>query len=217
MLTPWQCHQLRLAGEKPDDAHPLWDTARQQVQWMFQQDKRQLKRIQSTERKAEYKKAVLPRYAPWVNGVLENGDGHQDDTLMMVMLWRIDAGDIGGALAIAEYALAHRLLMPAGHTRTTGCAIAEEIAAAAKTAYQQKVPLSLSLLAQTVTLTDEEDMPDVVRAELYKWVGFCQRDNGLIAAALDTLKRALMLFQGVGVKGEIKKLEKALNTALPKT
>ncbi|HGJ5879766.1 MAG TPA: phage terminase small subunit [Arsenophonus nasoniae] len=217
MLTPWQCHQLRLAGEKPDDAHPLWDAATQQILLMFQQDKRQLKRIQSTERKAEYKKTVLPRYAPWVSGVLENGDGHQDDTLMMVMLWRIDAGDIEGALAIAEYALTHRLLMPTSHSRTTGCAIAEEIAAAAKAAYQQDQPLELSLLVQTVTLTDEEDMPDVVRAELYKWVGFCQRDNGLLAAALDTLKRALRLFQGVGVKGEIKKLEKALNTGLPNT
>ncbi|WP_074167865.1 phage terminase small subunit [Candidatus Arsenophonus triatominarum] len=138
---------------------------------------------------------MLPRYAPWVSGVLENGDGHQDDTLMMVMLWRIDAGEIEGALAIAEYALAHGLLMPTGHTRTTGCAIAEEMAAAAKLAYQQSQPLELSPLQQTVTLTDEEDMPDVVRAELYKWVGFCQRDNGLLETALDTLKRALRLFQ----------------------
>ncbi|WP_334468287.1 phage terminase small subunit [Arsenophonus sp. PmNCSU2021_1] len=56
----------------------------------------------------------------------------------------------------------------AGHTRTTGCAIAEEMAAAAKAAYQQNQPLELSLLAQIVTLTDEEDMPDMVRAELYK-------------------------------------------------
>ncbi|HGJ5882501.1 MAG TPA: hypothetical protein ACHBY7_04155, partial [Arsenophonus sp.] len=86
-----------------------------------------------------------------------------------------------------------------------------------KAAYQQDQPLELSLLAQTVTLTDEEDMPDMVRAELYKWVGFCQRDNGLLETALDTLKRALMLFQGVGVKGEIKKPEKALNTGLPNT
>lgn len=57
--------------------------------------------------------------------------------------------------------------MPPGHTRTTGCAIAEEIAAA-KAAYQQSQPLKLSLLTQTVTLTDEEDMPDEVRTELYK-------------------------------------------------
>lgn len=184
---------------------------------MFQQDKRQLKRIQSTERKAEYKKAVLPRYAPWVSGILEKGDGHQDDTLMMVMLWHIDTGDIEGALAIAEYALAHELLIPSGHTRTTGCVIAEEIAAAAKAAYQQNRPLNLSLLQKTVILTDEEDMPDVVRAELYKWVGFCQRDNGLLDNVLETLKRALMLFQGVGVKGEIKKLEKSLNLAVPET
>uniref|UniRef100_A0A3B0M3R7 Uncharacterized protein n=1 Tax=Arsenophonus endosymbiont of Trialeurodes vaporariorum TaxID=235567 RepID=A0A3B0M3R7_9GAMM len=64
MLTPWQCHQLRLAGEKPDGAHPLRDAATQQIQLMFQQDKRQLKRIQSTERKAEYKKPCYPVMPP---------------------------------------------------------------------------------------------------------------------------------------------------------
>lgn len=46
MLTRWQCHQLRLVGEKSEGTHPLWDAATRQVKLMFQQDKRQLKRIQ---------------------------------------------------------------------------------------------------------------------------------------------------------------------------
>ncbi len=33
-----------------------------------------------------------------MNGVLEQGKGAQDDILMTVMLWRLDTGDIAGAL-----------------------------------------------------------------------------------------------------------------------
>lgn len=39
-----------------------------------------------------------------MNGVLEQGKGAQDDILMTVMLWRLDTGDIAGALEIARYA-----------------------------------------------------------------------------------------------------------------
>ena len=113
---------------------------------------------------------------------------------MMLILWRIDAGDIEGALAIAQYALHHGLSMPAGHTRSTGYAIAEKIAASAKIAYQQNTTVGLSILQQTVALIDDEDMPDVVRAELYKWCGVYQRDNSLPEAALGTLRHALVLY-----------------------
>ncbi len=37
--------------------------------------------------------------------VLADGRGAQDDIVMTVMLWRLDAGDIAGALEIAPYAL----------------------------------------------------------------------------------------------------------------
>ncbi|MDY8569877.1 phage terminase small subunit, partial [Escherichia coli] len=35
-----------------------------------------------------------------------------DDILMTVMLWRLDTGDIAGALEIARYALKYGLTMP---------------------------------------------------------------------------------------------------------
>ncbi|STH42997.1 small terminase subunit [Escherichia coli] len=43
---------------------------------------------------------LLPKYAAWAEGVLAAGGAQQDDVLMYVMLWRIDAGDYAGALEI---------------------------------------------------------------------------------------------------------------------
>ncbi|EFD5709112.1 glycoside hydrolase family protein [Escherichia coli] len=75
-------------------------------------DQRTLKAIYSKELKAAKKRELLPFWLPWVNGVLEQGKGAQDDILMTVMLWRLDTGDIAGALEIARYALKYGLTMP---------------------------------------------------------------------------------------------------------
>ncbi|EIF79593.1 Phage terminase, endonuclease subunit, partial [Burkholderia pseudomallei 354a] len=66
-------------------------------------DRRALKGIQSIERKVELKRKLLPEYTDYVAGALSGGRGAQDDVLVTVMVWRIDAGDFDGALAIAAY------------------------------------------------------------------------------------------------------------------
>lgn len=76
-------------------------------------DQRTLKTIFGKELKATKKRELLPFYLPWVSGVLEQGKGAQDDIVMTVMLWRLDVGDIGGAMDIARYAFKYGLTMPA--------------------------------------------------------------------------------------------------------
>ena len=95
------------AGESPmqGEAYELMQAA------LFE-DYRRLKATQSMERKAEIKREILPNYAEYVAGVLEAGQGAQDDVLMRIMLWRIDAGDIGGAIEIANYAIEYGLTPP---------------------------------------------------------------------------------------------------------
>jgi hypothetical protein len=213
MASPWQCHRQRLQAA---EVSQLSSAALQnhggynQMLLMLAQHRRQLKRIQSMQGKAELKRQFLPQYAPWISGVLQGGSGGQDDILMYVMLWRIDAGDYDGALDIADYALPYRLAMPKGHERTAGCVVAEEIAEAAKRGYTAKSPLSLSVLARTAELTESQDMPDKVRAELYKWLGYSQRDHNLPQPAFCSLIRALELNNHVGVKKDVEQLERAL-------
>lgn len=178
------------------------------------EDKRRLHDIQSMERKAEVKRELLPDYAPWVEGVLQGQQGVQDDVLMTVMIWRIDAGDYVGALEIARYAIKHKLSMPDQYKRTTACLIAEEMAEMAIKAHDGGMAINAEPLQQAAEITAEEDMPDEVRAKLYKAIGYAMSsEKPLLSKALDYFKRALNLHDKVGVKKDIEKLERELKNS----
>ena len=87
-------------------------------------DRRALKGVQSVARKVELKRKLLPEYVDYVAGVLSGGRGAQDDVLVMVMIWRIDAQDFDGALEIASYAIAYRLALPEPFERSLASVVA---------------------------------------------------------------------------------------------
>lgn len=181
--------------------------------------KRALKQVQSVERKAEVKRRVLPQFLPWVRGVLEAGRGGQDDVLMTVMVWAIDVGNFELALEIAAYALQHKLTLPDQYKRDVATLVAEEIAEQSIAAIAAGKPLNVDSLATAESLTAPHDMPDEVRAKLYKALGQAhQALAGLegepnkteAEMALTHFKRALELHDRVGVKKEIERLERVL-------
>jgi hypothetical protein len=172
-------------------------------------DNRTLKQIRSNERKADKKRELLPFYLPWVAGVLENGKGAQDDIVMTVMLWRLDADDIAGALEIARYAMTYGLTMPTGR-RPTPYLLAEEVALAAQRLRGAKQPVELSNLLDTLALTERADMPDIVRAKLHKITGYVLRDAEQLPEALAHLQRAIQLESTIGVRKDIEQLERQL-------
>jgi hypothetical protein len=173
-------------------------------------DQRTLKTIHSIERKADKKRELLPFYAPWVAGVLAEGKGAQDDIVMTVMLWKLDAGDIAGALEIARYALQYGLTMPSRHKRTTPYVLAEDVALAAMRAHAAGEPVDVGPLLTTQAVTAGADMPDKVRAKLHKIIGLVQRDHGQQVEALTQLRRAMQLDPQAGVKKDIERLGSAL-------
>ncbi len=175
------------------------------------EDRRRLKGIQSNVRKAEIKVEVLPKYAAWAEGVLAADGAQQDDVLMYVMLWRIDAGDYAGALSIGRHALKHGWVMPLGN-RTTATVLAEEIADAAKAAVLAKTAFDPALLLETLEVVDAHDMPDQSRARLHKSVGWVLTDSNP-ASALNHLKHALQLDEKCGVKKDIEQLERKIRNA----
>lgn len=193
------------------------------------EDKRTLKGIQSIERKAEAKKTLLPAYAPWVEGALANAAGVQDDVLMTVMVWSIDVGDLPQALLIGRYAIEHKLVLPDQYQRTTGCLLAEDCAdyglkALADPAGVDAVVLMGTLMAAN-EITQLEDMPDEVRAKLYKAIGYAARASAANSAgdlsvdvastALYYLRLALAKHKQVGVKKDIERLETLLKNSAP--
>ncbi|WP_210531695.1 phage terminase small subunit [Pantoea ananatis] len=172
------------------------------------EDRRRLKGIQSTVTKAQVKIEVLPKYAAWVEGVLSTDGAQQDDVIMYVMLWRIDAGDYAGALTIGRHALKHGWVMPVGK-RNTATVLTEEMADAAKAAILAGTPFDADLLLQTLDAVDGEDMPDQSRARLHKSIGWVQTESNPVSA-LNHLKHALQLDEKCGVKKDIEQLERKL-------
>lgn len=211
MTSPAQRHMMRVSASQAaqrEQAPLRHATAYEQMLVKLAEDRRTLKNIRSNERKAEKKRELLPFYAPWVAGVLADGRGAQDDIVMTVMLWRLDAGDIAGALEIAPYALKYGLT--SDHRRTTPYMLVEEVALAAQRLRDAGEPVDLALLLTTLSLTDGADVPDMVRARLHKVTGLTLRDASQSAEALVQFQRAMQLDRNAGVRKEIERLERAL-------
>lgn len=186
----------------------------------LQQDQQRLKQVQSQKAKGKLKEVLLPDYVPYVDGILAGGHGAQDDVLMTVMIWRLDAGDYSGGLDIAAYVLKHGLATPDRFNRTTGCLIAEEVATSALIAQKSGSSFSLDVLSRTAELTVESDMPDEARAKLMLALGRATLEGldesnpgqpGQVQAGVDLLKHAIELHSTCGGKKDLERAERLLN------
>ncbi|KWC25382.1 terminase [Burkholderia ubonensis] len=175
-------------------------------------DRRALKGVQSVARKVELKRKLLPEYADYVAGVLNGGRGAQDDVLVTVMVWRIDAGDFDGALVIADYALTHRLSLPDQFERSLASVVAEQFADEALATFLDGGNFDTAHLELVDYLTIDADIHDQVRAKLYKALGYAFQEADP-PRALAYLRRALSLNDRVGVKKDIERLTKQLEAA----
>ncbi|MDH0894703.1 phage terminase small subunit [Pseudomonas sp. GD03875] len=185
------------------------------------QDMLRLKQIQSIQAKVQLKAELLPAYAPYVEGVLSAGKGAGDEVLTTVMAWRIDTGDLAGALDIAEYALPYGLPMPDRFTRGTPCVVAEEVAQAALTALKAGGDFDRAILLRTAELTATHDMPDEARAKLHLALGKVDlkafNPEHVDAAGIERLvnakaqlARAIELHDKCGAKKDMDTVEKLL-------
>ncbi|EPJ2580393.1 phage terminase small subunit [Escherichia coli] len=177
-LSPARQHRLRVQAEQAarEGGSVRHASGYDLMLLQLAEDRRRLKGVQSTVKKAEIKVELLPKYAAWAEGVLAAGGAQQDDVLMYVMLWRIDAGDYAGALEIGRHALRHGWVMPLGN-RNVQTVLAEEMADAAQSAMLAAIGFDADLLLQTLELTDGLDMPDQSRARLHKAIGAARREK----------------------------------------
>lgn len=212
MTSPAQRHMMRVSAVEASqrENNPLCHAnAYEQMLVRLAADRTKLKQIYSVERKAEHKRAMIPAYASWVAGVLAEGRGAQDDIVMTIMQWKLDADDISGALAIAPYALKYRLKVP-NNKRPVAYLLAEEVALSAERHRKEGKTVDLGHLQAAIEMISGEDMPDVVKAKLHKVAGLILSDGGDHMQALEHLMRAMQLDTNAGVKKEIQKCESAL-------
>lgn len=216
MTSPAKRHFQRHAAALAVEERTFDKAAANQYELMLAklaEDRRRLHDVQSVERKAEIKRQLLPDYLPWIDGVIAGNTGQQDDVLMTVFVWAIDVGDYATAIRIGAYALGNKLTMPDQYQRDVATVLAEEISDQALKALAAEQAFDVVTLARVAELTDDEDMPDQVRAKLYKAIGYAQRAEGYPMAAKEALTRALALHDKVGVKKDIERLETAIKNS----
>ena len=189
--------------------------------------RRRLKDIQSIERKIEAKRQFLPDYDAWIDGALAAGNGAQDLIFTTVLVWHIDAGNYRRALQMAPYAVKHNLQMPDQYDRSLGTVLIDEFGAAALGG-KMTIDEARDLLPEVIDLTAALDAPDQARAKLHKAMGYAWIGKTgpadvdydvvplpAVKAGLNQLQRALNLFDQVGVKKDIERLERRLKNAAP--
>lgn len=224
MHSPARQHFLRataaLAAASATNAEPQTSDAYQLMMAALVEDRRRLHDIQSIERKIDAKRDMLPKYQPYLAGVLEAGTGAQDDILTTLMVWHLDVGDIAGALPLAQYALAHQLSSSDQYKRNPAAILVEEAAdtlirsnikpvwenGEIKNAKEDIQAEQLRLLEQIEVLTVTQDMHDQVRAKLYKAIGYLHALQRNFGDAVTALNRALSLDANCGVKKDIERL-----------
>lgn len=214
-MSPAQAHFLRKIAES-ESATPNREnleglTGYDLVLAQLKAHQRQLKQIQSLERKIEFKRNNFEQYRPWIDGTLAKGSGVQDTVVSTMLIWAIDIGDYRTALDLGKYILMHDLAMPEQFERTAATALVEELATAAKNARDQKQPFEAAILSEANELTADCDMPDPVRAKLLRELGELIQESEP-QAALVHYQRAIQLDSQCGAKGLRDKLEKRLNS-----
>ncbi|OYD53249.1 hypothetical protein CGK74_13625 [Thauera propionica] len=217
-ITPARAHlqahiaAARAAAESGDRIDPALANGYELMLAQLAEHRRQLKQIQSVERKIEHKRKLLPEYAPYIAGALEANRGGQDDVLVTLLVWHIDCGQLATAVPLAAYCIAHGLVMPDHYQRSVATLVAEEAAELALRQLAAGEAADVGALETIQAMTASSDMPDEVRAKLEKAIGYALRDTHPGVALLH-LERALQLNAKVGVKKDIERLQREIKKA----
>lgn len=233
-LSPALRHQVRILAEQAAaSAAPGARTSGSQYElqlYQLAEHKRSLKSIQSIKAKIGLKAKLLPDYQDWIDGVLAAGNGGQDDVLTTILVWTIDVGQFDRAIDIARYAVTHKMTLPDQYSRDIPTMLLDEFSCAYLSGPLADDPKHAILILGAVgEMTQGSDVPDQARAKLHKALGYALLEVAndgaddkqdfprsklpMAQAAYNNLKRAVSLFEGVGVKKDIERLERRLKKA----
>ncbi|NKJ02816.1 phage terminase small subunit [Novosphingobium sp. SG707] len=188
--------------------------------------------IASIEARNPVKIEMARTFAPWIEGVLqagEEGQAAQDEILVWNLIWAIDYRDWDYGLRLAAHAIRFNLASPQRYNRTVACFVAEDIA---KLSLDQQEAVPHEVLCRVLALIEGHDMPDPAKAKLHKALArsFMRRadafdpaaDNApaggkaaYLSEALDHARRAHQLDSSIGVRSDIRSLEKSLRKLGP--
>ena len=169
----------------------------------------ELKETKSIQEKIAKKKAWLPEYHGYIEGSLAVSPSNQNNTLITLMIWAIDAGEYDLGTRIAEYAILNDMVMVEGYSR----GIAEFVTEQSASDFIDDADLAVanaSIIQRIIDLGVGEQMVDEARAKIFRALGDALKDAQPVEA-LNAYKNALRLNSKVGCKKELTALEKLLN------
>lgn len=227
--TPAQRHRARVLAEEHaakaaaiDPHGPMQGSEHQLMLATLYAHKATLKNIKAVDNKIAAKVKLLPDFDAYIDGVLQADAGAQDPVLVEVLVWQIDVGNWPRVLELADYALRHGLQMSDRYSRDLASVVMEETAEAA-IAGKLAGHDAMVTLAKVDQLTTGLDIHDQVRAKLHKAIGWAamgkttttevdpkQLELQPVQIALEHLTRAVTLFEKVGVKKDVERLERRL-------
>ena len=242
----FQKHSAKAAAETAAEFGTMQEQSFYELQLaQLNNDRHRLKQIQSTEAKIQLKKALVPTYLPYVDGIIEANKSVQDVVFMTVLVWCIDTENYAKALEMAEFALVHNMIMPDRFERKTATLVTEEIANAFLKQLKTNAEVEINVLWNLEALIENEaisqeirDMPDQVRAKLYVALGKAElksinaeiaKNDGMIDEKLpewvfhhakfakERLERAIELDDKCGGKQDFKTMETLLKKFPPQT
>ena len=188
-----------LDDDNPDANSPL--------ELKFFTDWESLAGIQSQAKKNELKAEFLPYYLPWIEGTLAAGVSGQNDMLLKLMVWALDTHDFDTATNIAEFALLNDMAMPEPFTRDVATVYAEQFASEIIKNIENTNEYA-DTLAKAIEVTNDHDMPDQVRAKLYRAYGNALKTDKP-SEAINAYEKAIKLDEAVGAKSDLAKLKAA--------
>ena len=215
MASPARLHrqreEARRAAERAaTEETPVRGSAHELALAQLAQDKRQLKEIQSTERRQERKAELMAEnWNAYIDGALAADSGAHDPVISQMLPWCFDVGDIERALRVGDYLVRHDLPAPESFARSAPAVFAEMAAEAwLKTPDGVIPPISALQLGDVLETISGHDMVDEILAKLHRALGEALYSEGDNERALTHLRRAVELNPKVGAKPMITKIEK---------
>ena len=151
----------------------------------------------------------MPNYLPWIEGTIAEGVGGQDDMLVKLMVWCLDTHDFKTAIDIAEYALLNDFVMPEPFTRDVATVFVEQLSDELLSIRKDTdTAVYADLIQRAIDSTTSQDMPDQVRAKIYRAFGDSLKDPKP-DEAITAYEIAIKLDDKVGCKKDLAQLTKA--------
>lgn len=215
-MTPARAHRLKFeaAQRAAQGEGAEYGGVLDQLREDLFKDKRTLKGIRSIREKETAKGHMLPKYQPYIDGVLERGTGASDDIFATLFIWALDAGELDQALTMAAYVLRHNLPSPDEHQRTNAEILTEDAIAKLTDESGQLAPEAGPFLERINALVTDKSMVDAVRAKLEKALGMVALTDNPSAAA-DHFRNALKLNPSSGCKRWLNDAQKRIKAGAP--